>query len=127
MEFGGWSFDSLLPLIFSIEGLKLNTIVKRLGLGLGTGTWDLGPGNIIENRESKLPPVPVLTVKSHWPPPLTFRGEGELWQQSAFSKNVSGWSPKPIQHKKSPGGQWEQQPGGVQHDQGEVYQKTHNF
>ena len=27
MEFGGWSFDSLLPLIFSIAGLKLNTIL----------------------------------------------------------------------------------------------------
>ena len=26
-------------------------IVKRLGLGLGT--WDLGPGNRIENRESR--------------------------------------------------------------------------
>ena len=22
------------------------------------------------------------------------------WEQSAFSKNVSGWSPKPIQQKK---------------------------
>ena len=27
-------------------------IVKRLGLGLGT--WDLGPGKRIENRESRI-------------------------------------------------------------------------
>ena len=45
-------------------------------LGLGTwdlrlGTWDLGPGNRIENQESKLCPVPVLTVKSHRPPTAT--------------------------------------------------------
>ena len=32
-------------------------------------------------------------------PSITFNHEGALWQQSAFSKNVSGWSPKPIQHK----------------------------
>ena len=61
------------------------------------------------------------------PPPITFNHEGALWQQSAFSKNVSGWSPKPIQHKKLPGGQREKQPGGVQHDQGEVYQKPITF
>ena len=69
-------------------------IVKRLGLGLGTwdlGPWtlDLGPGNRIENRESriknresKLRPVPVLTVKCPGPPPthppLTFNHEGVL-------------------------------------------------
>ena len=91
---------------------------------LGPGPWDLGPGNRIENREtrienremrnenwelrienreSKLRLVPVLTVKCPGPPPpppTTFNHEGALWQQSAFSKNVSGWSPKPIQHKK---------------------------
>ena len=31
--------------------------------------------------------------------PTTFNPEGGLWQQSAFSKNVSGWSPLPIQQK----------------------------
>ena len=38
----------------------------------------------------------------HPPPthhPTTFNHQGGGWQQSAFSKNVSGWSPKPIQHK----------------------------
>ena len=40
---------------------------------------------------------PPTTTTHH---PTTFRGEGALWQQSAFSKNVLGWSPKPIQHKK---------------------------
>ena len=60
-------------------------------------------------------------------PPITFNSEGAAWQQSAFSKNVLGWSPWPIQHKKLPGGQREQQPGGVQHDQGEVYQKPITF
>ena len=29
-----------------------------------------------------------------------FNHEGVLRQKSAFSKNVLGWSPKPIQHKK---------------------------
>ena len=37
----------------------------------------------------------------HPPPPPTFRGEGDKLQQSAFSKNVSGWSPKPIQQKNN--------------------------
>ena len=32
-------------------------------------------------------------------PPLTFNSEGAVWQQSAFSKNVLGWSPLPIQQK----------------------------
>ena len=30
----------------------------------------------------------------------TFNHEGEFSQKSVFSKNVSGWSPKPIQQKK---------------------------
>ena len=99
---------------FQTPGRPQSSIVKRLGLGLGTwdlgpGTWDLGIELRIENRNS---PSAVLTVKSHDPPthpppPTTFRGEGDKLQQSAFSKNVSGWSPKPIQHKKLPGGQRE--------------------
>ena len=49
-------------------------IVKRLGLGLGLG---------IENRESRIETVPVLTVKcpgppTHPPPPITFNHEGVL-------------------------------------------------
>ncbi len=39
-------------------------------------------------------------AQGHPPPPLTFNHEGVLSQNSAFSKNVSGWSPKPIQQKK---------------------------
>ena len=45
---------------------------------LGPWTWDLGPGNRIENREwrienriSRIETVPVLTVKSHYPPTTT--------------------------------------------------------
>ena len=41
-------------------------------------------------------------LTGHHPPPQTFNAEGVLWQQSAFSKNVSGWSPKPIQQKNDP-------------------------
>ena len=40
------------------KSLVKGQIVKRLGLGLGTG-----------NRESRIETVPVLTVKSHGPPP----------------------------------------------------------
>ena len=71
-------------------------IVKRLGLGLGLGTWDWE--SRIENRESRIENrnSPSADSKISWathPPtthPLTFRGEGDKLQQSAFSKNVSG-------------------------------------
>ena len=38
----------------------------------------------------------TTTTTTH---PPTFNHEGVSWQQSAFRKNVLGWSPKPIQHK----------------------------
>ena len=59
--------------LFIYESFNLEfLIVKRLGLGLGLG---------IENRESRIKTVPVLTVKCPGPPPTTthpptFRAEG---------------------------------------------------
>ena len=40
--------------------------------------------------------MPGATTTTH---PTTFNYVGVLWQKSAFSKNVSGWSPLPIQQK----------------------------
>ena len=57
--------------------------------------------------EKESTPVPgddsiMLGATHHHPPTpqlLTMKDEGVLWQKSAFSKNVLGWSPKPIQQK----------------------------
>ena len=91
------SEESYEILVEQIQIIQYNAIVKQLGLG--TGKW-----------EKRVPPVPgdnsivsgATTTTHH---PTTFNRDGDLWQQSAFSKNVSGWSPKPIQQKKLPGGQ----------------------
>ena len=63
------------------------------------------------NREYPIPPVPgddsIMPKATHYHhrPPPTFNIKGGHWQWSAFSKNGLGGSPKPIQHKKWPGGQ----------------------
>ena len=56
-----WVF-SRFRVIFIALLFVLKVIVKRLGLGLGLGTG---------NRKSRIETVPVLTVKSHRPPPPT--------------------------------------------------------
>ena len=89
-------------------------IVKRLGLGLGlglgwkmengkwkieNGKWKMENGKWnMENRKYPQPRRWQYNRTGH-PPPITFNHEGALWQQSAFSKNVLGWSPKPNQQK----------------------------
>ena len=62
---------------------------------LGPGTWDLGPGtwDLGPSADSKMPGGHHPPPTTHPPtthPPITFRGEGDKLQQSAFSKNVSG-------------------------------------
>ena len=66
------------------KSLVKGQIVKRLGLGLGT--WDLGPGNRIENRESRIETTPSPSADSKMPGatthhhhhPITFRGDEGL-------------------------------------------------
>ena len=50
--------------------------------------------------------------EGHHKPP-TYYHEWVIWQWSATSKHVLGWSPLPIQQKNWPDGQWQQQPGEV--------------
>ena len=66
------------------------------GPGLGGGAWQ---HNLEDDRRWQ------YNARGHHHHPTTFNHEGMMWQKSAFSKNVSGWSPLPIQQKKLPGGQ----------------------
>ena len=91
-------------------------IVKRLGLGLGLG---LGTGKWEWEIESTLRPrVSQYNLTGNHHPPTNH--EGVLWQKSAYSKYVSGWSPLPIQQKKITRWTAKITTWGVQHDQEEV-------
>ena len=75
---------------------------ERLGLETGIGEWEMGKGQ----WKQRVPQSKEMIVLSHGPPTIhNFYHEGVLWQQSVFSKNVSGWSPLPIKHKKLPEGE----------------------
>ena len=88
---------------------------------LGPGTWDLGPGSRIENRETRIEkresrietiPSPSADSKISWathPPttPQLLKVKETSYNKVPFFKNVLGWSPWPIQHKKWPVGQQE--------------------
>ena len=87
-------------LIADSNGLfqRLSRWICRLHYCQATGTGD-GDGNPVPGDDS------IIFGATHPPPSTTLNHVRDLWQQSAFSKNVSGWSPKPFQQKKLPGGQ----------------------
>ena len=64
-----------------------------MGMGIGDGKWEW------EIESTPSPRRWQYNAWGHPPQPPTFNNEGGLWQQSAFSKYVLGWSPKPIQQK----------------------------